>query len=192
MKRVLAILNGAVIVALMLVIAGAAVLAISARRSHDRVPTVLGHKVLTVLSGSMAPTIYAGDIIIVQPLAPGAEIHRGDIITFRSQEDSQMLITHRVVGMVLINGQAAAYATKGDANDSADLTPLAPDRIMGRYSWRLPFLGYIAQFLRTKLGVITIIVIPSLLLIGSEFRKMWRVLSEAEKAHAAGGGGVQQ
>ncbi len=186
MKLFLRILNGAITVFLVLVIAAAGGLAFSARLSEDAIPTVLGHRVLTVISASMEPAIHTGDVIIVRPVAyPAQEIKVGDVITFRAKGKADMLITHRVVGTVLVNGKPVAFTTKGDANETEDLALVAPEQVVGRYGWRVPYFGFISTFLRTPVGIILFVILPGLVLIGLELRKMWQVIAEAEEAKAA-------
>lgn len=183
MKRFLTVLNGVFTALLVLVIALSAGLAFTARRSGDAVPTVLGRKVMTVLSGSMEPTIHTGDVIIVHPLQnPAEQIKDGDIITFRSTEQSSMLITHRVVGTLLMNGKPVAYTTKGDANKTEDFSVVPVDQVVGRYQWRVPYFGYVTSFLHKPAGIALFVILPGLVIIGLEFRKMWAALSEAEAA----------
>lgn len=173
------------------VIALAAFVGISARAANDKFPTVMGHKVLTVLSGSMEPAISTGDVIIVKPLTPEDSIKEGDIITFRTKEKQDMLITHRVMGAVLINGEPRAYVTKGDANKSEDLGTVSREQVMGIYKWRVPYFGYVVDLMHQPKGIIALLVIPGAILIGSEFIKIWKLLGEAEtaKKNAAADGG---
>jgi signal peptidase len=133
----------------------------------------------------MEPRIHTGDVIIVKPLAnPAAEVKDGDIITFRTKEKSDMLITHRVVGTVKVNGEPIAFGTKGDANAANDVDVVAPQQIVGRYAWRVPYFGYISSFIRKPMGIAIFVILPGLLIIAMEFRKMWKALSEAEAAKA--------
>jgi len=188
MRLLLKILNYAFTTLLVLIIAASAFLALSTRASKDRVPTLAGRKVLTVLSGSMEPAIHTGDVIVVRPLAQGELPKEGDVITFRAGPENQMkddmLITHRVMGIVLINDKPSAWVTKGDANDSQDLTPVSLPQIVGTYSWRVPYFGYVVNFLRTPLGVVLLLVIPGVVLIAGEIRKIYQILMEAEAAKA--------
>lgn len=185
MKRALGLLGWTLNIGLVLIIAAGATLAFTSRRSPDGIPTVAGRKVLSVLSGSMEPVIHTGDVIIVRPLLPAEEIRDGDIITFRAAEKPDMLITHRVVGTVLVNEKAVAYTTKGDANPSMDTAVVVREQVLGRYQWRVLYFGYISNFLRRPVGIAIFVILPGLLLIGLEFRKMWQALAEAEAAKAA-------
>lgn len=182
MRRLLGILNVLMTAALVGVIGVTAFLAFSARLSRDRIPTLMGNKVLTVLSGSMEPAIRTGDAILVKPLAPDQTIREGEIITFRSSEQREMLITHRVVGVVAVNGEPRAYVTKGDANDTADLSTVGRDQVFGVYQGRILYLGYISNFLRKPAAILFLVILPGLVLIGFEFRRMWQALAEHEQA----------
>lgn len=189
MKLFLKVLNYAVTAVLILVIAAAAFLAFSARFSKDKIPTVAGHKVLTVLSGSMEPNIHTGDVIVIRPYTPADEIKEGDVITFRTKEKADMLITHRVVGTVNVNGVPQVYVTKGDANDSEDLSTVGKDQVVGVYQARVPYFGYVSNFLHKPIGIILCVVLPGVILLGLEFRKIYQILAEAEAAKAKGGDG---
>lgn len=188
LQKVLKVLNILVTGLLLLLIVASGLLAISARRSNDALPTVAGHKLLTVLSGSMEPTIWTGDVIAVRPVPPGEIAKEGDVITFFAKEDSSMLITHRVVGLISVNDRPVAYVTKGDNNESQDLTPVPVDRVLGLYQWRIPYFGYLSNFMRKPFGILLFVVLPGLLFIGGELKKIWRAVEETEdsvKAPAA-------
>jgi signal peptidase I len=186
LKVAFKILNGLITGALILVIGSAAILGFSARRSGDAIPTIAGHKVLAVISGSMEPGIRTGDVIIVKPLKdPANEVKDGDVITFRAREKADMLITHRVIGTVKVDGKPVAFGTKGDNNEVVDREVVAPEQIIGRYEWRIPYFGYITNFIRTPLGIVLFVVLPGVIIIGMEFVKIWKTLSEAEAAKKA-------
>lgn len=192
MKVLWKVLNGLIIVALVLAVAAASLLAYSARRSGDAIPTVMNHKVLAVISGSMEPSIRTGDVIIVQPLTqPAEQVRDGDIITFRTREKADMLITHRVIGTVKVNGQPTAFVTRGDANEVKDLSTVLPEQVVGRYQWRVPYFGYISAFIRKPTGIVLFVILPGIILVGLEFRKLWQAVKDEEnyqRLNAAKGG----
>ncbi|WP_374712482.1 signal peptidase I [Symbiobacterium terraclitae] len=185
MKLVLRILNGAVTAVLAVILVATVALAITARRSQDGMPSVLGYKVLSVLSGSMEPAIKPGDVIIVEPLKPDHEIKEGDVITFRAADASDMLITHRVVGIVSVNGEPTAYVTKGDNNDAVDLSPVSRSQVVGIQRWRVPYYGYLREFMRKPVGIVSLVIAPGVLLIAMEIRKIVQVVMEEERAKKA-------
>jgi signal peptidase len=185
MRFLLKAINVLVTVLLVGIIVLAGGLTLSAKASKDQIPTILGYKVLSVLSGSMEPTIGTGDVIVAKPYA-GEPIKEGDIVTFRAVDQQtgkeSILITHRVVGIVAVNGKPAAYVTKGDANDSKDLTPISVSQVFATYRWRVPFLGYISAFIRTPVGILLLLILPGLLFIGGEVVKIYKTLKEADAA----------
>ncbi|MFZ5822979.1 MAG: signal peptidase I [Bacillota bacterium] len=186
MKRLMSILNVVVSALLVLVILGVGAMALSAKRSPDGIPTFRDYKALSVISGSMEPTIHTGDVIIIRPVSRIEEIADGDIITFHAKEKREMLITHRVVGTLKVNGTPKAFYTKGDANESEDLTPVSFEQIVGRYEFRVPYFGYVSSFIRKPIGVALAVILPGLILVGMEFRKIWLALAEAEAAKEQG------
>ncbi|MBQ1339453.1 MAG: signal peptidase I, partial [Ruminococcus sp.] len=61
---------------------------------------VFGRSLLTVVTGSMEPSLHTGDYIYVKKV-PADELEVGDVITFRSEEGevSGKLVTHRIIGI---------------------------------------------------------------------------------------------
>jgi signal peptidase I len=91
-----------------------------------------------VLSGSMAPTIPAGGIVVIKEISP-EEIKVGDIATFWSGDESY---THRVIEIKNERGEMT-FLTKGDANKNPDGQPVASANLMGRVIFHAPVVGYV-------------------------------------------------
>jgi len=122
-----------------------------------------------VISGSMEPAIRTGSVVVVQPTRP-EDIRTGDIVMYSSL-DVTSLTTHRVVK--IDNDPGLRFVTKGDANNNPDIVPIQPDQIVGSVAITIPFLGYLAQFVRTPLGFILFFLVPAAILIGSEVLHLW-------------------
>ena len=75
-------------------------------------------QLLTVVSGSMQPTLPLGSLVLVVPRGAGA-VRVGDVITFSPPGDNSRTVTHRVVD---VQGTADGIQvhTRGDANRVAD------------------------------------------------------------------------
>jgi signal peptidase len=138
------------------------------------VPQVVGAEhSYVVLSGSMAPTIGVGDVILVDSVDPAA-IDEGDIVTFRT-EDAQRPTTHRVIGIDNQDGQPS-FQTKGDANEDADPARINAGAIEGRVMSlggtpiAFPMVGHVIQFANTDLGFTALFVIPLVLFVAFEIR----------------------
>jgi signal peptidase I len=138
-------------------------------------PFFFGIKSLTVLSGSMEPTIHVGDIVVVRQIAP-LDARVGDVVTFRDPADRDKLITHRVRKMSVANG-VVSFETKGDANTSVEHWKIANEGTIGLVMYRVPKLGYALYYVHGALGRLLLVVVPALLLGGYE---IWRIWSPAK------------
>ncbi|MCX8025161.1 MAG: signal peptidase I [Thermanaerothrix sp.] len=91
---------------------------------------------------SMKPTLVAGDLVIVQPVAPEA-IRIGDIIQFRLPGGS---VVHRVVETRRENGRLILI-TQGDNNNVRD-DPITPEQVQGRVVLIIPKVGWPTLWLK--------------------------------------------
>jgi signal peptidase len=119
-----------------------------------------GLQLLAVMSGSMEPSIPVGGIVGIRPV-PATNLKVGDVITFVSQTNSDVLITHRVVSVEVRDGQTQ-LTTKGDANNSVDALSAPTSRAVGRVEFALPWLGYLLVWLGSpmaKIGIVALAVL---------------------------------
>ena len=133
-------------------------------------PIKNNYKIFAVKSGSMEPKIKIGSLIVIQPQE---NYQVGDIVSFHSEflKTDKDVITHRIDKITEQNG-LKLYSTKGDANQSADLKQTPKDQIIGKYRFKIPFLGYILSFIKTATGLILIIIIPGTIIIYEELKKI--------------------
>lgn len=96
------------------------------------VPLLSGRPPTVVASGSMEPTLHRGDVVILREAA--ADLPLGAVVAFETVKGR---VIHRLVDMTA----DGAYITKGDANDSADSTPLVSADIVGVGVMLVPFIG---------------------------------------------------
>jgi signal peptidase len=135
-----------------------------------------GWRVDTVSSGSMEPALKVGGVVVTQP-AQAETIRVGDTITFHSPLNNE-LTSHRVVAAD--KGSSLNFQTKGDANEDADPYILPAANLVGKVCFHLPYFGYVAQFIKTPLGLVLTLCLPGLVIIVIEMVKIWRVLTEKE------------
>ncbi|HLI56046.1 MAG TPA: signal peptidase I [Actinomycetota bacterium] len=76
------------------------------------------YRTLTVLSGSMAPGIPVGSLVIDTPERPD-QIRVGQVLTYQIPVGDHRVETHRVI-RVLHGGANPVFQTKGDANRTPD------------------------------------------------------------------------
>jgi len=129
-------------------------------------PITGNYKVLVVKSGSMEPTIKQGSIIVSRP---STSYMVGDIITFNADNIS---ITHRIHTVESVNNKTV-YTTKGDANKGADKNQINHSQVVGKVILTVPYLGSIVDTVKQPWGFILIIVLPALVIISDEIKKIW-------------------
>jgi signal peptidase I len=103
-------------------------------------PSVFGYQSLTVVSGSMVPTLGVGSVVIDEVISP-ADARPGDIVTFKDPLRPRQL-THRLQ-KVRVEGDTFHMVTLGDANDVPERWTVPRDGHIGRVVAHLPKLGYV-------------------------------------------------
>jgi signal peptidase I len=152
------------------------------------------YPMLAVASGSMSMvqpdggwslpfdrTLHTGDLIIVEG-ASTSGIHPGpnpvgDILVFRESAQSDELIVHRAISETTIGGETF-FVTQGDGNAVLGLgpgpgSPTPAQNVIGKVVLRIPWIGYLALFMRDQSGeyvilaLIIIIIAIELVVSGS-------------------------
>ncbi|MGA7206158.1 MAG: signal peptidase I [Specibacter sp.] len=138
-------------------------------------PRVLGYQTSTMLTGSMAPLINPGDVVVTVPVAV-TDLKVGDIITYHIPVQDQRVETHRIVKLAVNAQGTATVQTKGDANNGVDpWTATLPPGHVDREAFTVPYLGNVIRALRDPLvlhslmyGAPAVLVV---ILLGSIWRK---------------------
>lgn len=133
---------------------------------------VAGYHALTVVSGSMEPSISVGDMVVSRSVSP-LRARPGDVISFRDPANSDRVITHRVQN-VKVERLRVWFATKGDANNAAERWDIPIDGKIGQVELQIPKVGYLLSFVRSPFGRIAFLALPALLLAGSLLVAIWR------------------
>lgn len=121
---------------------------------------LLGYQVFNVISGSMEPTYSVGDLIYVKDVNP-YEIEVGTPITFVLNENL-VVATHRVVE---VDEENQHFYTKGDANDTADASPVHFNNVIGVPQFSIPLLGYVSDFIQNPPGMYITVAVGFILIL---------------------------
>jgi signal peptidase len=104
------------------------------------VPWAAHGAALTVLTGSMRPTIQPGDVAVVAGVSDPSTIEVGDIITFMPFPDDPTLVTHRVIGVGTAGDGTPVFTTQGDANNAQD-EPVMGYQVRAKLLYTVPWIG---------------------------------------------------
>lgn len=110
----------------------------------------LGWQLHTVVSASMSPVLQVGEVVVTKQVDP-TTIEVGDIITFRSPIDGQ-LVCHRVIG--INQNERLYFQTMGDANKRPDLFQVPAENVAGVIRFHSSILAQIGDVVRSPLSLI--------------------------------------
>ena len=119
------------------------------------IPTILKIKPFIVQSGSMENAVKTGAIAYNNSYAKPENVKEGDIIVFKLNET---YVTHRVIKI----NEDNTFTTKGDANETEDLAPVRYEDFRGKLLFSIPYLGYVIESFKTKLGIFVILSITGI------------------------------
>ena len=155
----------------------AVALALMRAKPFEKLPFIGGYKPLVVLGGSMEPAIKVGSVVLVRKVEP-SHIKVGDIITFRVPLEAGQLVngerpivTHRVIDVSRQKG-LLTVKTEGDANENADNWKITEHDVMGQAKFYIPYFGYLSHYVRKPVGFILLVIVPGLLIMLIEIRKI--------------------
>ena len=131
------------------------------------------YQTMTVLTGSMQPTMPVGSMVVTVP-TPARAVRVGDVITYRIPVEDRRVVTHRVVE-ILRHGDQPIVRTWGDANKDPD-TWVA--ELKGGTVWKVratvPKVGWALYWLRQATArQVLVLGIPFLVMV-LLLRDIWR------------------
>lgn len=131
-----------------------------------------GYNLYMVRSESMVPTIRMGDLIVTGPVGGfiNGTVKPGMIITYHHGAD---LITHRVLAI-----EGNTITMKGDALQHPDPWTVNLSDVQNVFIFKIPFIGFILNFIRTKTGWLLAIIVPTVVLVSLI---IWEILKETFK-----------
>ncbi len=135
---------------------------------------VLGADLRSVAGGSMQPAFGDGALAIafaahVDGLRPG------DVITFHDPDTPSRIVTHRIVS-VEGDGATRTFETRGDANTASDPWRVGEGDVIGKVRWHAPNAGAALDRLRSREGLIALLLFPGVLLLLSDAPSWYRFL----------------
>src|SRR3954452_1954005 len=144
-------------------------------------PHVLGYRTMTMLTGSMAPQINPGDVVISTPLDVH-DVSKGMVISYHIPIDDHRVVTHRVVSVQHGADGTVTVQTKGDANTAQDPWQAT---LQGQTAYRvravIPELGHVIEALRTPGVNKALIYGAPALLAGWLILSIWRPAEDQDE-----------
>lgn len=108
-------------------------------------------------SGSMAPTIDVGDVVVIDRRVKASSLEVGDIIAFHEPEPDSRIIVHRVHAIDVVEGERV-FETIAEISDQPDDWLIQEADIIGVYRFHVPRLGRFLMFAQSPIGRIVIVL----------------------------------
>ena len=124
-------------------------------------PMLLGWHPYVVESGSMAPRIHVGDVVLASPTSSASELV-GRVAVFADPSRPGTTKTHRVIGV----RPDGLLTTKGDANPTADSAPVPMSSVHGMGRLLVSYAGLPLIWTHTQQWGLLLALILSLGLAG--------------------------
>ena len=174
--------------------------------AKDGVPSLFGKSFVSVqtpsMDGDKEGSFKQGDILIVDKISENEaySLEIGTIVVYRAPEDidgdgkTGDINTHRIIAKSVTEGGIVHYKTQGDANSHPDdyTKQGLPDGIrhsdvIAVYNGhsRLKGIGSVADFLRTSIGFLLVVVLPMALFFIYEVYNLIKILMEQKLKKAA-------
>ncbi len=136
-------------------------------------PRFLGYQTATMLTGSMAPEIMPGDVVVTT-LQPVSGIAVGDVISYHIPVEDHRVETHRVIEVIRGTDGTTAVRTKGDANESVDpwTATLEGDHVY-QATAVIPEVGSVIRALRTPIVSQLLVYGVPAVLVGGLLLMIW-------------------
>ena len=102
------------------------------------------------------------------------ELIVGDIIAYRNPRHTQVIVSHRLIG---INYRTGKLITHGDALDLQDV-PFPSNLVVGKVYSVIPNAGLALDWLHKPMGLISVVYVPAALVLASEARRLAKQYSK--------------
>lgn len=139
-------------------------------------PLATDYEWRTVVTGSMAPTIEPGDVILVAPVSGAPKL--GDVVVFESPLNPPTRIVHRIVAF----DEHGMALTQGDANNGPDPWALDPGEVLGNPSLTVPKVGFVVEAATSRAGIALFLIVPAVAIILSEIPLWYRFIRYGKEA----------
>lgn len=131
-------------------------------------PFLFGWSSYVIVTGSMEPSITAGDIVITSPDYDENDV-LGRVISFENPNREGHILTHRVHALAA----DGSLMTKGDANPTPDSAEVSPEAVTGLGRLLVQFVGLPVVWLMAgswvKLGLFLATVVGSVVAVARDF-----------------------
>ena len=197
-KKIVSIVLNVLVWVFLVFAALTTILTFVSMNAKDGVPSVFGKSIVSVQSPSMdgnkKGSFKQGDLLFVDKVTADEawDLEEGTIIVYRAPIDINQdgetgdINTHRIVRKWTTEGGIVYFKTQGDAEaeDTYDLRYTDVVAVYNGHS-RLRGMGAVADFLKSSIGFLLVVVLPMALFFLYELYNLFKILMENKMEKAA-------
>ena len=197
-KKIVSIVLNVLVWAFLVFAALVTVLTFVSMNAKDGVPSIFGKSIVSVQSPSMdgdkKGSFKQGDLLFVDKITAdeALNLEEGTIIVYRApidingDEQTGDINTHRIISK-RTEGNFIFYQTQGDAEALPDGYELCSTDVIAVYNGRsrLRGMGAVADFLKSSIGFLLVVVLPMALFFLYELYNLFKILMENKMEKAA-------
>ena len=197
-KKIVSIVLNVLVWAFLVFAALTTILTFVSMNAKDGVPSVFGKSIVSVQSPSMdgnkKGSFKQGDLLFVDKITADEawDLEEDTIIVYRAPIDingdgeTGDINTHRIVRKWTTEGGIVYFKTQGDAEaeDTYDLRYTDVVAVYNGHS-RLRGMGAVADFLKSSIGFLLVVVLPMALFFLYELYNLFKILMENKMEKAA-------
>jgi signal peptidase len=128
--------------------------------SSKKVIHTFGFQHFVIQSGSMAPVLNYGDIVVVRKMNPD-DLKKNDIITFYADvnyDGNKEIVTHYFDSVVTMENGEKRYRTKRAEADALDSWKVGENDLIGQYVFHIKGIGKLIMYFKSSMGIRVLIL----------------------------------
>lgn len=212
-KKIVTIVGNVLLYAALALCLFVLIISIASKKDVDGAATVFGRQLRLIRSDSMAASEFTDvseyeigslpvkTLIVIETVPQTqaeaeqwyASLEVGDVLTFRYVYASQETITHRITSItpkdtggyvIELKGDNATSATAAGTQTIDTSQTESPNYVIGKVTGDSYALGLLVYALKSPVGVVCIVILPSLIIIALEVVRIVSVVNEEKRKKA--------
>ena len=127
-------------------------------------PSVLGYESFVVPTTAMRPVLQADDLAVVRPVH-ASTLNVGDILTYRTPEDPDMVIVGRILSIDTDLAGRLQLQVRGDSDPITHQATVTAGATLGSVAYSVPRAGLLVSLANSLAGKFVLVGLPGFILI---------------------------
>lgn len=172
---------GGILLIVLLMLAVAILLLLIRGKLEGSAPRLAGYSFYAASGGKMLPDLPDGSLVMAKPVSLD-HLSVNDLIVFQSSGDQRNYYAEKIVDIDSEHG--FLYLESSGDSVAAGTDPITGANYLGKVTGAITLAGYILDFIQQRAGIVLLVIVPSLLIIFLELRKISRYVAAKNNTFA--------